>query len=229
MLDEEEEQYEFVEIHSLDKIGQKGEYLCTFCDETVSYCVWTSVQCNTQWNFCLNCQKDHFPEWPSEWDNLLNTTGSPFSSLSEQNHQEVFEWNRLWNANFSTSRVNNKEATYQCWWRWWIRSIQIAKCSYSTRSVKSCNRLNIANWNGKLTRSSQHKPNHQEEISPRICSAVVSATSFSVKKSTKNHSEPLNLSQNFKYCSSVDVEFEKFYVCALELYIYRRIKPLVYN
>ena len=55
----------------------------------------------------------------------------------------------------------------------------------------------------------------QEDTSPSICTVDIPTTS-SVKQSTKRtHSDFFNLPQNTKYCTSVDVEFGKFYVCAL--------------
>ena len=74
MLDEEEEQYDLVEIHSLDKIAQKRAQFCTCCGETVACCVWKSVLYISRWKYCMDCQIEHLPEWPSEWNNLLNAT-----------------------------------------------------------------------------------------------------------------------------------------------------------
>ena len=79
MLDEGEEQYDLVEIYSLDKIAQKRARFCTCCGKTVACCVWKSVLYNSRWKYCLDCQSDHFPEWPSEWDSLLNATKTTLS------------------------------------------------------------------------------------------------------------------------------------------------------
>jgi hypothetical protein len=46
MLDEKEEQYDLVEIFSLDKIGQKTAHPFTCCGETVACCLWKSVLWN---------------------------------------------------------------------------------------------------------------------------------------------------------------------------------------
>jgi hypothetical protein len=56
-----------------------------------------------------------------------------------------------------------------------------------------------------------------------------------VKPSTKrNHSEFFILPQNTKYCTSVDIEFGKFYVCALCGVVHvqkdqNRFSPLIFG
>lgn len=83
MLDEDEEQYDLVKVYLLDKIGQKRARLCTCCGIRVACCVWKSVLYYSQ--YCFNWQSGHIPEWPREWDNLLNSTKNSLS------HHEVNE------------------------------------------------------------------------------------------------------------------------------------------
>ena len=53
MSDEEDEQYDLVEIFSIEMITEKRAKLCTYCGKRVACCIWKSTMDSTRRNIVL--------------------------------------------------------------------------------------------------------------------------------------------------------------------------------